>query len=637
LGGLIGTVMGVDIKPGYSPRSRRTPRYFVVVIRNSEVVAKYDDVPLYRLIRLIIEHHVDVLAVDNLYELTGSVRGLVKLSKLIPPWCKIVEVTWTPEGYKSTEVLAKEHGLPKPMDPESTAFLNAILAEKGFGREIKLHVDRVYVVVSKGRTPHQGGASSDRFKRGIRASVLQVVKEIKEILDENKLDYDLVVKESEGGLERGFFIIYAPMEKVREIVPSIQHKNVKVKIEPALSGKSPIEPKKTVILGLDPGVSVGIAILDLNGQPLMVKSYKTPDRELIIDSILSHGKPIIVAVDVEKPPEYVKKIASLLDAILYTPEEDISVDEKQEIVAKYLEKFSIDVEDAHARDALAAAIKAYGHIKPIIDEVDSKIRGIVGISRDEVIGQVIRGRALSDVLEELFMKTLSRGEESRLEHREKPVKSSSEETQRLQLKIRELEQVIRRLERELERREEQIKNLELELNYLKKKPITIEEYERRIAQLKLEIELLRKSLDEKTRITEFFRDRIMLLERILVEMGKGEYILICKSSSMEACSGQPVFLDNPLHLEQAISYAKAWKTGIVTIAGTENLNWHDLRVPIVIEQPVLELGNYVLVKSTIIGEIKKQWGLIDELESKERRDRIIKMIKEYQESRRKTS
>jgi predicted RNase H-like nuclease (RuvC/YqgF family) len=169
--------MGVDIKPGYSPRSRRTPRYFVVVIRNSEVVAKYDDVPLYRLIRLIIEHHVDVLAVDNLYELTGSVRGLVKLSKLIPPWCKIVEVTWTPEGYKSTEVLAKEHGLPKPTDPESTAFLNAILAEKGFGREIKLHVDRVYVVVSKGRTPHQGGASSDRFKRGIRASVLQVVKE----------------------------------------------------------------------------------------------------------------------------------------------------------------------------------------------------------------------------------------------------------------------------------------------------------------------------------------------------------------------------------------------------------------------------------------------------------------------------
>jgi hypothetical protein len=129
----------------------------------------------------------------------------------------------------------------------------------------------------------------------------------------------------------------------------------------------------------------------------------------------------------------------------------------------------------------------------------------------------------------------------------------------------------------------------------------------------------------------------MLLERILVEMGKGEYILICKSSSMEACSGQPVFLDNPLHLEQAISYAKAWKTGIVTIAGTENLNWHGLRVPIVIEQPVLELGNYVLVKSTIIGEIKKQWGLIDELESKERRDRIIKMIKEYQESRRKTS
>lgn len=630
--------MGLDIIPGYSPRSKRVPRYAVVITRNGEVVAKFDSVPLYRVIRLIIEHHVDIIAVDNIYELAKSTRDIAKLSKLIPSWCKIVEVTWTPSGYRDVESLAREQSLPAPGDPLTTALVNALLAERGFGKEIKLHADRVYIIVSKGRTPVQGGSSSDRFKRSIRASVLQAVKEIKEVLDENELDYDLVVKESEGGLERGFFIVYAPLERVQELVSRFEHKNIKVKIEPGVHVSYSRESKKKVILGIDPGINVGIAVLDLEGKPLLVKSYKTPDRELIIESILAIGKPIIVSVDVEKPPEYVKKISSLLDAILFTPEKDMSVDEKQKIVAKYTEKYNIEVDDSHARDALAAAIKAYGYFKPVIDEVLSKITGIDEIDKEEVITQVIRGKPLAEVLEEEFMKILWKNETKpkyTIQEKPTPTETTTPTTSRLHTRLVELKQMVKKLEAELARKDEEVRNLQLELAYLKKRPLGVE-CERKINQLQLEVETLSRLLEEKTRIIEYLRDKAALLEKLLIETASGHYTIACKSSSIEVCSSQPVYLDNPLNLNQAITYAKNMKTGIITPLKDSGLSWEEFRVPIVIGEVVLDLGNYVLVRSELLNEIKSLWAKIEELEDKERRERIRRLIREYQESRRKT-
>jgi predicted RNase H-like nuclease (RuvC/YqgF family) len=78
------------------------------------------------------------------------------------------------------------------------------------------------------------------------------------------------------------------------------------------------------------------------------------------------------------------------------------------------------------------------------------------------------------------------------------------------------------------------------------------------------------------------------------------------------------------------------KTGIITPLKDSGLSWEEFRVPIVIGEVVLDLGNYVLVRSELLNEIKSLWAKIEELEDKERRERIRRLIREYQESRRKT-
>jgi len=316
----------------------------------------------------------------------------------------------------------------------------------------------------------------------------------------------------------------------------------------------------------------------------------------------------------------------------------MSVDEKQKIVAKYTEKYNIEVDDSHARDALAAAIKAYGYFKPVIDEVLSKITGIDEIDKEEVITQVIRGKPLAEVLEEEFMKILWKNETKpkyTIQENPTPTETTTPTTSRLHTRLVELEQMVKKLEAELARKDEEVRNLQLELAYLKKRPLGVE-CERKINQLQLEVETLSRLLEEKTRIIEYLRDKAALLEKLLIETASGHYTIACKSSSIEVCSSQPVYLDNPLNLNQAITYAKNMKTGIITPLKDSGLSWEEFRVPIVIGEVVLDLGNYVLVRSELLNEIKSLWAKIEELEDKERRERIRRLIREYQESRRKT-
>lgn len=624
--------MGIDIKPGSSPRSTRVPRYAVVVLRDGNLIAKYDDIPLYSLIRLILEYHVDILAVDSIYELAGSSREIARLSRLIPTWCKIIETTASFGEYIDTGLLARKLGLSHPKDPLETAYLNAYAALSGYGKEVKLHADRVYIIVSKGRTPGQGGASSDRFKRSIRASVLQVVREIRDKLEASKIDYDLVVKESDGGLERGFFIVYAPFEKIKEVVTPVEHKNIKIKVKPAVSVKSIREERRRIIVGVDPGTTVGIAILDLNGQPLLVKSYKNPDREVVIEAILSIGKPVIIAVDVSKPPEYVRKISSLLDSILFTPEEDMSIDEKQRIVNEYSSIYKIDIPDWHSRDALAAAVKAYKQVKPLIDEVESKIRGIGDIDRDDVVAQVLKGKALSEVLEDLFRKRLEREVTVLGEERTSITRRQSEEEERLRQKIVELESTVRRLEAELKRKEDIIRNLEYELRSTRKPSLT-EEFERKLYQVQVELDIARRSAKEKDNIIDLLRNKLAELERVIVETGLGKYALVCKASSLPDCSGLPIYLDNVVYIEEVLKYVKQHRTGVIIPPGSKSMTSDSVRVPVIEATPILDLGNYIVVDSRVIDEIKSAWSMIEKEEAKERRERILKLIKEYRESR----
>ena len=89
-------------------------------------------------------------------------------------------------------------------------------------------------------------------------------------------------------------------------------------------------------MGFDPGLTVGIAIIDLSGNIISLKSFKEASHSDIVLEIISHGRAIIVASDVYPPPKMVKKLAASLNAKIYSPPKVMTIESKNEMVEEYI-------------------------------------------------------------------------------------------------------------------------------------------------------------------------------------------------------------------------------------------------------------------------------------------------------------
>ncbi|MTK63919.1 MAG: DUF460 domain-containing protein [Methanobacterium sp.] len=118
---------------------------------------------------------------------------------------------------------------------------------------------------------------------------------------------------------------------------------------------------KGIIVGYDPGLTVGIAILNLNGELISLDSFKEIRRSEIISHIIGYGNTVLVATDVYPAPKTVRKIATTLNSKIWSPYKNMSVESKIEIVDNFTATAnSLNVpQNAHERDSLAAAVKTY--------------------------------------------------------------------------------------------------------------------------------------------------------------------------------------------------------------------------------------------------------------------------------------
>ncbi len=106
-----------------------------------------------------------------------------------------------------------------------------------------------------------------------------------------------------------------------------------------------------LIIGIDPGLNVGYAALDLNGILVDAGVVKYKNSDKVVGIIAAMGIPLLAACDVAKPPHFVKKIARRFAIKVHCPSKNLTQEEKQ-VMTK-------DALDPHIRDAYAAAIKAY--------------------------------------------------------------------------------------------------------------------------------------------------------------------------------------------------------------------------------------------------------------------------------------
>ncbi len=655
-------VMGIDILPGYSISSTKQPHYAVVVLRNGELFNSYEDVSFSRLIRLIWEYKPEIIAIDNVFELARNTEELVELMKIIPSKAKIVQVTgWGVESV-NIETAAKNMGLDVrgKLSPLDTAYIAALIAYRGGGAVVKLLEEKTKIIVSRGRGVSHGGMSFDRYKRSIRAGILTVTKEIKKILDSHGFDYDLVFKKGKGGLEKSVFIVYASRDKLRGLIKPFKNKSVRLSIRPVYRNKIVFEekrvrkPSRGLILGIDPGVYTGIAVIDLSGTPILIHSSKNMDRSEIINMVSSLGEVVVVATDTHQPPELVKKIAATLNAKLYVPQNDLSTEEKQLIINKLYEKYDkLEVRDTHERDALAAAYKAYTWVKDKLKNVEAKVDEMdIDIDVEKIKINVIKGRSFAEALEEELEKYIENIRGSTEKPVEKTIQSTLETEEKYREKIKQLkskitylESIIRELTKQLEEKDRIISDLKLELKSVRMSSSGSEEFERRIYVLKQEINSLNREIERKDKTIEELLSRIRELEDIVEDIWSGKYTLVPRIKNLclsevkrviEKTHFNAIYVDEIYPLDsKAIEFLREKRIGILTCRDYGEL-YRELRIPIIkIDKPRF-YKEYAIIEQGIFGKIDEIWKVIDELNNRDEYYRVLKLIREYQEKRKRS-
>ncbi len=119
--------------------------------------------------------------------------------------------------------------------------------------------------------------------------------------------------------------------------------------------------KRLLFVGVDPGTTVGFAILDIDGSVVDKGSFKGSSFSSLVSRIISSGVPLVVATDKSKVPSFVLRLSSALGARVWFPRFDVSVSDKRSLVSE-------SVND-HVRDSLAAVRLAFKSFKPLIDRV----------------------------------------------------------------------------------------------------------------------------------------------------------------------------------------------------------------------------------------------------------------------------
>ena len=404
--------VGVDILPQSSPS--RIAKYSVCVYDavNDIIIQKYEKVNLQKLIGIVRSSQALYLASDNIYELVKNPSQIPHLCLQLQPNTKLVQITGSPvHGFTPLSKLMKQHGLnvSGKLFPLVAAEACAILASRKLGYIVEPFENETKIIVSRSRSKGSGGWSQKRYSRLYDTAINQEAKKIESNLIERRFDFDKNVTKSKFGAQKVVFSVYSPISEITKIVKKQRGELCRVNIHPVnkervefipLSQQVQIKSSlRRLIVGIDPGLTIGLSIMDLNGKILKISSYREASRGQIIREITNYGKPSLICVDVYPYPAYVEKISAVLNSRLYTPRSVMTVSEKNEISRKLAMQQGVNVKNAHQRDSLASAYKGYAKFRSEFEKIEKNYRDVYDKSlRDEIKNLLVKGKTLATTL-----------------------------------------------------------------------------------------------------------------------------------------------------------------------------------------------------------------------------------------------
>ncbi len=253
--------------------------------------------------------------------------------------------------------------------------------------------------------------------------------------------------------------------------------------------------RRYTIVGIDPGTTIGVAMLDLDGRPIDVFSAKNYSVSDVVARIISLGKPLIVASDVTPTPSKVKRISSIFSTLVPELDESISLQDKIALT----KGAGYEYKNAHERDALAASVNAFKRYRKKFLQVQKKTPA--GVDVEEVKAQVVKGVSISAAIDRLISEKWANKEVIREERKEE--KKSNEENEE-----------IPRLRRIIKGKDEKIAMLE-ELTTALKTMDT--EKTLKISRLNHKLDSMRSEERRKMAVIEEIRRRDNKIERLREE------------------------------------------------------------------------------------------------------------------------
>lgn len=162
---------------------------------------------------------------------------------------------------------------------------------------------------------------------------------------------------------------------------------------------------KLLVIGLDPGTTVGYAVMDIEGNLVCIGSSKNTGMSMIIDKIIPLGSVLLVGTDKFKIPRFIEKFSSNNGAKVVSPRYDLSIDEKRNSIRNFDSSLLRRASNNHEVDALASAVLAYNsysflfkkikrfaELNSVQDRENRMIREIVTnkISMKEALSRILR-------------------------------------------------------------------------------------------------------------------------------------------------------------------------------------------------------------------------------------------------------
>lgn len=250
---------------------------------------------------------------------------------------------------------------------------------------------------------------------------------------------------------------------------------------------------KYLILGVDPGTTTGVAAIDLDGNTVAVKSERHMGLDGVIEYATSLGRLALVASDVNPPPSFILKLSASLGSPIYFPQKSLKVGEKTELTRGHV------LNDAHQRDALAAALSALAHYENKMRKIDARKLGV------EAKKRVLAGEKI----------TPTKKTEREQKTTKKPKAASAASVEGLRRKINKLRE-------EAEAKDNKI--IELEKSITESESKIKAAYDRRAAERSQRLSI--KTLKSKIQELEGELSEYRKLARAIEKVGVGELKLV---------------------------------------------------------------------------------------------------------------